>query len=254
MEITLIIPAFIAGIITFFAPCTLPLVPGYLAFIGGVSLKDIQSGQKKSDAKKQIIKNALFYVFGFSIIFIVLGTIFGIAGVALAHYRLYLTKIGAVLIIFFGLYLMRIFDLNFLNFLQSEKKINFVKKLKPGTSQSSFLLGATFAAGWTPCVGPILGSILVLASTTTTFLGGAFLLGVFSLGLAIPFLLLAIFIGRATDYVKIINKYLGKISFVGGVFLLIIGIMMLTDTIVYWNSYVYDLFKFLQYDRLLDYL
>lgn len=254
MELTLIFPAFIAGLLTFFAPCTLPLVPGFLAFIGGASLKDINSGTEQKNARKKIVKNAMYYVLGFSVIFIILGTFFGIAGVALAQYRTVLTKIGAVLIIFFGLYLMHIFDLKMFSFLNQEKKINFVTKLKPGTPQSSFLLGATFAAGWTPCVGPILGSILVLASTTNTLIGGTVLLAVFSFGLAIPFLLLAIFIGKATDYVKIINKYVGKISFIGGLFLFIIGIMMITNTMSYWTVYIYDLFNFIGYDRLLDYL
>ncbi len=254
MELTLIFPAFIAGLLTFFAPCTLPLVPGFLAFIGGTSLKDISDGKEQKKARQQIVKNAIYYVLGFSAIFIVLGTFFGIAGIALAQYREVLTKIGAVLIIFFGLYLMHIFDLKFLDFLNQEKKLNFIKKLKPGTPQSSFLLGATFAAGWTPCVGPILGSILVLASVTSTFFGGAILLAVFSFGLAIPFLLLAVFIGKATDYVKIINKYLSKISFVGGLFLLAIGIMMLTGTMAYFNVYIYDMFNFIGYDRLLDHL
>ncbi len=249
MDFSLILPAFIAGLLTFFAPCTLPLVPGYLAFIGGTSIKQITKGKKH-----QIVKNALFYVLGFSTIFILLGIFFSFAGLALSQYRILLTKAGAVLIIFFGLYLMHMFDLKIFSFLKKTKRLTFTQGFKPGTAKSSFLLGATFAAGWTPCVGPILGSILLLASTTTTVFSGAILLTVFSLGLGIPFIFLAYFIEKSTKYVRYINKYLPVISIIGGAFLVVIGVMMLTGVIAHWNAYVYDLFRWVNYERLLDYL
>lgn len=258
MDFSLIIPAFIAGLLTFLAPCTLPLVPGYLAFIGGTSVKDLQDESKSSQIRKKIFLNGLMYVVGFSLIFVLLGTIFGAAGSLLSKNRLLLSRLGGIFVIFFGLYLMHAFDLpifkNKLNFLNSTKRIKFATKLTPGEPLSSFLFGATFAFGWTPCIGPLLGTILILASTTGTFMQGAILLLVFSFGLAVPFLLIAFGFSHAALYIRKISKYLNVISFVGGVFLLFLGILILTDNFVVWVGYFYKIFGFINYDRLLDYL
>jgi cytochrome c-type biogenesis protein len=254
MDISLILPAFIAGIITFLAPCTLPLVPGYLGFIGGVSAQDLKDTKTGRGARRKILLNATMYVLGFSLIFIVLGTVFGAAGVALAKYRLWLTRIGGVFVIFFGLYLMHIFKSPIFNFLNREKKLSFGSSLTPGKPSSSFIFGMTFAAGWTPCVGPILGTILFMASTQGQIGAGAFLLSVFSLGLAIPFLLIALAFGHAAQYIKAITKYLHIISFVGGIFLLFLGILLVTDKMSVWLTYSYKLFNFFNYEFILNYL
>ncbi len=254
MDISLIIPAFIAGIITFLAPCTLPLIPGYLAFISGVSVTDLKNPEKLKQAKRKILLNGLLYVIGFSLVFILLGTIFGLAGSALAQYRIWISRIGGIFVIFFGLYLMHVFKLPFFNFLNREKKLQFANSLTPGKPSSSFLFGMTFAAGWTPCVGPILGTILLLASTSGTILEGTFLLFVFSLGLAIPFLIIALGVGHATQYIKKLTKYLNIISFIGGLFLLFLGILLVTDSMNVWLAYSYKLFNFIRYEALLDYL
>src|SRR3990167_7089940 len=144
MNLFLIPSAFLAGFLMFFAPCTLPTVPGFLGFISGSS-------------KKHSLRNAIFYVFGFMLIFILLGGIFGIGGTALGQYRLILQKIGGLFIIFFGL-----MTAGFLRhpILQLTFTIPLPKHLKPGQPFSSFLFGTDYGLGWTPCVGPVLGSIL----------------------------------------------------------------------------------------------
>ncbi len=258
MDFSLIIPAFIAGLLTFLAPCTLPLVPGFLAFIGGASVQDLQDPLKAATVRKRIFLNGVMYVVGFSVIFILMGSVFGAAGSLLGQYRFDLTRLGGAFVIFFGLYLMHFFDLpifkNFFSFLSKTSRFNLGQKLTPGKPGSSFIFGATFAFGWTPCIGPILGTMLALASTSGTALQGSLLLSVFSVGLALPFLALALSFGHAAQYVKKMSRYLNVISFIGGVFLLFIGILLVTDNFVIWIAYFYRWFDFINYDRLLDYL
>lgn len=252
----LLLPAFIAGILTFLAPCTLPLVPAYLGFISGSSAKDMQDPSKMAVIRKLVFINGIFYVLGFSLVFISLGLLFGLGGVALAKYQTLLTQIGGGFVIFFGLYLMGILNkipgLNTL--LSSEHRFRLPASLTPGTPHSSFVFGATFAFGWTPCVGPILGSILLLASSTTTALQGAILLSVFSFGLALPFLVIAFGIGHASQTIRKLSKILPYISFIGGVFLLILGVLLLTDSLGIWLSWSFQFLEVLEYERLLDYL
>ena len=251
MEFSLIIPAFLAGLLTFLAPCTLPLVPGYLGFISGVSLNDLKEPAKAKLARKKIFLNGLLYTIGFSLVFIILGSLFGLGGGALIQYRRYLSRIGGLFVIFFGLFMLGILKLPFLNF---EKHLGWAKVLKPGNPASSLLFGATFAFGWTPCVGPLLGSIFTLAASSATIGRGAFLLTIFSLGLAAPFLLIATGISSASVYIAKLNKYLNLISIIGGVFLIFLGVLLLTNNLIVWTSYFYRAFDFINYNSLLDYL
>jgi len=254
MFLPLLIPSFIAGLLTFFAPCTLPLVPAYLGFIGGASLDDLNHPEKLLQARRRVFLNGVFYVVGFSVVFIFLGVLFGLGGSALLHYRLWLSRLGGLFVIFFGLYMMGVFKTPALNFLQEEHHFNPVKHLKPGQPSSSFLLGATFAFGWTPCVGPILGSVLFLASSTATITSGALLLATFSLGLALPFLLIAIGFGHATQTVKKLSRVLPMISFAGGLFLLFLGALLVTDKMAVWLGFTYKALKFINYQALLNHL
>ncbi len=251
MDFSLIIPAFVAGILTFLAPCTLPLVPGYLGFISGVSASDLQDPTNAKIARRKIFLNGVLYVIGFSVVFIVLGSLFGLGGAVLIKYRLLLSRVGGLFVIFFGLFMVGVLKLPFLNV---EKHVTSVKALKPGNPISSLIFGAAFAFGWTPCVGPILGSILTLAASTATVGQGAFLLAVFSLGLAVPFLIIAASIGSASAYLTRIRKSLNAISIIGGVFLVFLGILLLTNTLGIWIAYFYQWFNFINYESLLDYL
>jgi len=259
MEIApLIIPSFIAGILTFLAPCTLPLVPGYLAFISGVSAKDLAIPERAAGARKRIFINGVMYVIGFSVVFILLGSLFGLAGSFLAQYRIWLSRIGGIFVIFFGLYLMHAFSWpgfkKVFGFINKEHRFNLINKLTPGRPSSSFIFGATFAFGWTPCIGPILGTILFLASSSGTVFGGSFLLLVFSAGLAIPFLAIALGLGHATKYIKKISKYLNIISIIGGAFLVYLGYLLLTDNLIVFIGKFYQYFSFINYESILDYL
>ena len=141
-----------------------------------------------------------------------------------------------------------------IHFLLKEKQLKAPAIFELGKPINSFILGLAFAFGWTPCVGPILGSILLLASTSTTALQGSLLLTVFSAGLAIPFLLIAIGIGSASSYIKNMSKYLNIVSVVGGLFLIFLGLLLVTGNIGLLTSYGYKIFQFINYDRLLDYL
>ena len=239
LEIGLIISSFIAGIFTFLAPCTLPLVPAYLGFISGVDTKELENPETKRKAERKIFWNGLFFIVGFSIIFVVFGVLAGLVGQSLVPFRIWLTRIGGVFIIFFGLFMLGAFKLRFL---QGEKKMKMPKWLTLGKPSSSLVVGGAFAFGWTPCVGPILGSILLLASTSTTaFQGGIFLL-VFSLGLAVPFLALALGFSRASHYIEKISKYLTWVSRIGGVFLIALGILLLTNNFGLLIQYGFQLF------------
>ncbi len=251
MDLSLIIPAFFAGIITFLAPCTLPLVPGYLGFISGVSSTDLGDPQKAKKARGRVFLNGLFYVIGFSSVFVILGSLLGLGGQALGQYRILLSRIGGVFVIIFGLYMLGFLRLSFLS---TQKTLNASKIIRPGNPLSSFIFGATFAFGWTPCVGPVLGTILTLAASSATVVGGAFLLSVFSFGLAIPFLLIALGIDRASRGIEKITKYLKPISIIGGAFLIFLGILLITNMFSLWLTYAYKLFDFIYYESLLDYL
>ena len=254
MDLALIIPSFIAGILTFLAPCTLPLVPGYLGFISGTTSKDVTDPTQISHIRKKVFFNGLLYVIGFTIVFMLLGTVFAFAGAAFVDFRIWLSRIGGAFVIFFGLYLMHVFNMPVFNFLNRDKRFHIANKLTPGKPFSSLILGASFAFGWTPCVGPILGAILVLASTAGTVWSGTFLLFVFSLGLAVPFLLTALAFGHAAQYIKKVTKYLNIISFIGGIFLIIMGVLLIMDRLGLWVSFFFQFFGDFGYERILDYL
>jgi cytochrome c-type biogenesis protein len=252
MDFSLIIPSFIAGILTFLAPCTLPLLPGYLAFISGTSLQDLQDPEKAPAIKRKIFLNGVFFVLGFSALFVLFGATLGLLGASFAVYRIWLTKIGGVLVIIFGLFMLGLFKLPALN---EEHRFKLPSFLTVGKKSSSFVMGAAFAVGWSPCVGPVLGAVLVLASTTATVGQGAFLLAIFSAGLAIPFLLVALGIGKAAQRLAAINKYLKWVSIIGGIFLIGIGILLLTNNMALLISWGFRLLGFLNYEeRIIDFL
>ncbi len=253
---SLLIPSFIAGVLTFLAPCTLPLVPAYLGFISGSSAKDFQDPALRPRIRRQAFVGGLFYALGFSVVFIGLGLLFGIGGTVLGEFRSILEKVGGTLIAFFGLYLIGVFNKVpfFQKLFSKEYRVRIPKLFKSGSVMSAFLFGATFALGWTPCVGPILGSVLLLASTTSTVWQGAFLLMVFFSVLAVPFLLLALGIGHATQTVRRLSVVLPYVSFVGGVLLVVLGVMLLTGTLSFWLQWSYGFLSIFPYDRLLDYL
>lgn len=254
MDTGFIISAFIAGLLTFLAPCTLPMVPAYLGFISGVSLDDLKDSSRAQAAKRKILLNGILYTLGFSIIFILFGTLFGLGGGALFKYRHVMQQIGGVLVIAFGLFMLKVIRLPRLSFLESEHRFPLAKVLKPGKPINSFLFGAAFAFGWSPCIGPILGSILTLAASSATVDMGALLLAIFSLGLSVPFLLIAISIGSASQALNKFSRLLEGVSIVGGAFLVILGLLMVFNLMGVWVGFFYQLFQGIYYDKLLNYL
>lgn len=237
---SLLIPAFIAGLLTFLAPCTLPLVPAYLAFISGSTL-----------GKRGVLRNAVFFVLGFSVVFISFGLLAGLAGGLLHEFRTWISRIGGIFVILFGLFMLDVIKIPFLT---QEKRLSIKSPFIKGTSLNSLTLGIIFGAGWTPCIGPILGSILFLASQTATALQGAFLLAVFSFGLAVPFLFIAASIESAERHIKRFSKYLRPVNTIGGIFLVVLGTLLLFGQMGLLAEYGFKIFGFVTYNSLLDYL
>jgi len=239
----LLIPAFIAGLLTFLAPCTLPLVPGYLAFISGVQGEETKRGR--------IFANGVAFIVGFSAVFILLGVIAGIFGSAFAPYQVWISRGAGIMIILFGFFMLGILELPFLN---TEKRFSPPAIFRRGSLRGSFVFGSAFSLGWTPCVGPVLGSILLLASSTTTAMQGALLLGTFALGLTVPFLFVAAGVERAQSYITRLSPYLRAISIFGGIFLIVLRVLVLTNNISVFLSWSYHILEFIGYDRLIEYL
>ena len=213
--------AFAAGLLTFLSPCILPLIPAYVSYITGVSFDELKGGEAKAIRKKTLVHSLLF-ILGFSFVFVTLGASATFLGKLLLDYQMIISRIGGVLVIIFGLYLIGVFKLSFLG---KEKRITF--KLQKGSKFTSVLFGITFAAAWTPCVGPILGTVLVMAATKETILGGIWLLSVYSLGIAIPFIISALLINSFLAHFAKFRKYLFVVKFICGLLLITIGILLI---------------------------
>lgn len=221
--------AFTGGILSFFSPCILPLVPAYIASLAGIT--SIEAASRRNYLP--IILHSLSFVLGFSIVFTCFGASVGLIGTALVAHSVLLRQIAGALIIIFGAVIIAAYRLSWLNF---EK--NFVSHLRGSPSLlRSLILGAAFALGWTPCVGPVLGAILTLAWSSHTAVQGVYLLATYSLGLGIPFVLLGVAWGALVPLWRGINRYLGPISFASGVLLIIVGILILTGSLEWLASF-----------------
>ncbi len=237
MDFSLIIPSFIAGLASFIMPCTFPLVPSFIAFVSG-GKKLGEDSLSSRDQKVRTLINSLTFILGFSLVFIFFGIIAGLIGNHLGQYRIVLGKVGGIIIIVFGLLLM---DVIKIKSLQQSFKISLPKVLMPGTPGSSFLVGSSIGLGWSPCIGPILGSVLLLASTSSTVWQGAILLIFFSIGLGIPFFLTALF------GVSILGKFnrrknlLKYVNIIGGILLVLLGLMQLTDKLSLFIGKLYQI-------------
>jgi cytochrome c-type biogenesis protein len=231
----------------FLAPCTLPIVPGYLAFIAGVPAGQEGSG----NARRRILINALAFVIGFSLVFIILGSFAAAIGALLGPWRIYLARIAGAVIILFGLTMLGVWQIPLLS---GERHIRLPKWLALGHPHSSFLVGALFALGWSPCIGPILGTILFLASASATAAQGALLLAVFSLGLALPFLLCAWAIGQAGRFASGAGRLTHTLSVAGGVILVLLGVLMLSGNMGLLIQWGFGFLDGTGYSKLLNYL
>ncbi len=219
------ITAFLGGILSFLSPCVLPLIPSYVSFITGISFEDFKTGDQARIRKLTIINSSAF-ILGFSTIFILLGVSSSYFGKLLAVYYDYIRVIGGIIVITLGLYVMGVLKLNFL---ASEKRVHL--KSKPRGYFGSYIVGLTFGAGWTPCIGPILGSILLIASTTGSAWQGFMLLLIYSLGLAIPFMATSLAINTFLSHFGAIAKYMKVIMVISGLLLIGFGVILLTDKV-----------------------
>ncbi|MCJ7580247.1 MAG: cytochrome c biogenesis protein CcdA [Candidatus Aminicenantes bacterium] len=228
-----VLVAFTAGLISFLSPCILPMIPSYLAFITGISLEELSQDQNLKKVRKSVITNSLLFILGFSILFIAMGASATFIGKFLAKNIRWLEIIGGTFVVILGLHFAGLFKIKFL---ERERKIHLDKK--PLGALGTVLVGMAFGAGWTPCVGPILGSILTMAAATQNVAKGIILLISYSIGLGIPFLLTGLLIHKFFEYFKTIRKYFRVITLVGGILLVIIGLLLITGYFTTISSFL----------------
>ncbi len=229
--------AFMAGLISFFAPCVVPLLPAYVGYVTGVSLEDLKSRGYVFFRKKLLI-SSIFYILGFSIVFVLLGTAAAGFGSVLRRYDFLIQRIGGLIILILGLDFAGILNIPLLTSQFQFKLPSWVNKL--GYFRA-FFLGLVFATAWTPCIGVVLGAILTLAAVSGTALQGATLLFVYSLGISIPFLIVSLTLASAPKYLTFISKHIEIITKVAGLLLSVLGLLLLTDTYKYLNSWLFEI-------------
>ena len=260
MDAMLLAPgAFLAGILMFLAPCTLPIIPGYLVFIAAVPAEASGEGGVKegvirmsnSARRRRILLNAVAFVLGFSVVFILLGTFAAAIGSHLGTSRQIISRASGLIIILFGLMMLNLIRLPFVG---GEWHAKIPKFLSVGRWESSLLIGALFAFGWSPCIGPILGTVLLFATTSATAWQGALLLSVFSLGLGLPFILTALLIDTAAVQFSKWGKAITILSSVGGILLVVLGFLILFGMMGSAVAWWYGIFEYLGYNRLYNYL
>ncbi len=227
--------AFGAGFISFLSPCVLPLIPGYISYISGQNLEQIV------EKKQKILAKTIIFSLGFSLVFILFGATASYFGSFLINYSDTLRIIAGIIIIIFSLQVMGVLKLNILN-----KEKRFYTKNYSNNLFFPFLVGTAFAFGWTPCIGPVLGSILTLAAVETSIAQGVILLSFYSLGLAIPFILSGYGITKFLSVSKNLKSKMRMISLIGGFVLLITGILILTNVLQIVGFYLLEIFPFLE--------
>lgn len=229
--------AFTSGIISFFAPCVVALLPAYIGYITGVSLQDLQTyGFEKF--KTRLLISSIFYILGFSLIFVVLGTAAAGIGQILRMYDSVIRIVGGALMFILGLNIAGLLPIGFLS---KERKVTLPTWVNNLGYARASLLGVVFATAWTPCVGAILGSILSLAAVSQTAAFGALLLFIYSLGISIPFITVALTIAHAPKYIPFIAQKIGPISSISGIILAILGILLITNTYRFLNAWLFQL-------------
>lgn len=219
--------AFVGGVLSFLSPCVLPLVPSYLGFLTGMTAEEMQVDRRR------VFVHALWFVAGFSVIFVLLGATASALGSLLQQYQTWIARVGGVILILFGLYLLGVIKPAFL---MRERRLQLADK--PLGYLGSAFVGVAFGAAWTPCIGPILGAILTLAAAQASVAQGTFLLFVYALGLAIPFLLTALALERFLTWFKRFRQYIVWVERIAGIMLIILGILLLTDRFTLLAGYL----------------
>ena len=218
--------ALLAGLLSFFSPCILPLIPAYFTFITGFTLDELTGSG--SGIRKKVILSTIAYVSGFSCVFILMGASASFLGSYIHIYSDAIRIVGGILIIFLGLHLAGWLRFNALEF---EKRVHLDKK--PVHFMGTFLVGMAFGAGWSPCIGPLLGSILIIAGSKETVYEGIALLSVYSFGLAIPFVVMSFFINAMLSFLKKAKRALKYFNRIAGILLILVGLSLVFNKMIY---------------------
>ncbi|MDH3666549.1 MAG: cytochrome c biogenesis protein CcdA [Paracoccaceae bacterium] len=229
-----ILTAFAGGIISFLSPCVLPLAPPYLAYLGGTTLDQVSGEEAEVDPRlaRRVFVSACFFVLGLGTVFVALGMTASAIGQFLLQHKVLLAQISGGLIVLLGLHFLHILRIPILN-----REARFEGPAQAGNFGISYLIGIAFAFGWTPCIGPILGAILALAAQEETIASGATLLAVYALGLGVPFLVAAAFIGPFLRWAKAFRRHMGLVEKAMGLLLVVVGTMMITgefERLAWW--------------------
>jgi len=231
-----VLVVFTAGLFSFLSPCVLPLIPSYLSFLSGVSLEEMRSSAMQSHIRRQVVLNSLFFILGFSLVFISLGASASFLGSLFVGYRSIIRTLGGILITIVGLYLIGVFKVPFL-----ERYLQFNLKGKPAGYFGSAVVGVTFALAWTPCVGPILGAVLTLAGTSADVETGILLLAIYAAGLGLPFFLSALAMNTFFQFSQSFRRYIKAVHVTAGILLVVVGVLILTDYLTILNAYAISL-------------
>ncbi len=215
--------AFLAGLLSFLSPCVLPLIPAYFTFITGFSLEELTKNHN-SETRKKVVFITISFVCGFSLVFILMGASASYLGSLIYNYRKTIRIVGGILIILMGIHLSGIIRIPGLDV---EKRIHMKKK--PLHFLGVFIIGMAFGAGWSPCIGPLLGSILIIAGSQETVRQGIVLLAVYSAGLALPFIILSVFIHLLLKVIKKTSRFLQYVNAAAGILLIIVGLILVTN-------------------------
>jgi cytochrome c-type biogenesis protein len=230
-----VVVAFSAGLFSFLSPCVLPLFPSYISFITGMSVSDL-TADLTAAARRRVLLHAVAFVLGFSVVFVALGASFSAAGQFLLDYREAIRRVGGVLIVVFGLYIAGVLRLALFG-----RTAQWQIREKPAGYLGSLAVGITFAIGWTPCVGPILGAILSLAGTAETVQRGVGLLVAYSAGLGLPFLVSALALGAFLRFFRRYRPFIPVVERAAGVLLVVVGVLVFTNYYVVLNSWAISL-------------
>ena len=233
-QVNWVIP-FLAGAVSFLSPCVIPLIPGYLSYVSGVSMEGLEAGAPGQTSR--VLGQSLLFVLGFALIFVALGASASAIGAALAEYRFVLNRVSGLFIIAMGLYLMGVLRVGVL-----AREFRFQAGGRPRGVLGTTLLGGAFAFAWTPCIGPILGSVLLYAGSVGTVKTGALLLLVYALGLGLPFILTGLAFTRGMRALRWLRRFSRPIEAVSGLTLIAVGALLLTDKMFYVSIWAQRIF------------
>lgn len=233
-----LIAAFLAGAISFVSPCVLPLVPGYVSYVAGHSAGAVEA--RDQNRRRQALYMSLFFVLGFSTIFMILGASATALGQVLLRYRYELNFVGGAIVILFGLFMIGMAQIAVM-----QRDFRFHLSIPGGRPVSAYVLGLAFGFGWTPCIGPILGAILTASATSATVSEGVALLGIYSAGLGVPFLLAAAFTDRLTRRLRSIGRVGRRLHQTAGLVMIAMGVAMMTGRLSALSYWLLDVFPIL---------